>query len=149
MVYQRDSKPLLTRLHQSPETVRSAGRLEDILSTMSDSSDGSTRTLDLCIYSKIETVKLTEEQSVIIGRSDAQTGFKPDVDLMSYNARKHGVSREHACIYLRGDCLYLMDLGSNNGTFINGKPVMAHDAQPLQQGDVIRLGLLEILVQIP
>ena len=148
MVYHRDDKNLLTRLHQSPETVPTAGRIEDILSTMSDSND-STTTVYLNIYSQVETIRLTEEQSVIIGRSDAQTGFKPDVDLMRYNARKHGVSREHACIYLRGEKLYLMDLGSNNGTFICGKQVMAHDAQPLQDGFTIRLGLLEIQVQIP
>ena len=148
MVYHRDDKNMLTRLHQSPETVPTAGRLEDILSTMSDSSDAA-KTVCLNIYSKVETITLAEEQSLIIGRSDAQTGFKPDVDLMRYNARKHGVSREHACIYLRGQCLYLMDLGSNNGTFLRGKQVMAHDAQPLRDGDMIRLGLLEIQVQIP
>ena len=147
MVYQRENQDLQTRLHQSPETIQ-AGRLEDILSTISD-PDNSTKTVYLNIYSQVETIRLADEQSVIIGRSDAQTGFRPDIDLMRYNARKHGVSREHACIYLRGQSLYLMDLGSNNGTFICGKQVMAHDAQPLQQGDMIRLGLLEIRVQIP
>jgi pSer/pThr/pTyr-binding forkhead associated (FHA) protein len=148
MVYERDSKNLLTRLHQSPETVRTADRIEDMLSTIGD-PDTSRKTVYLSIYSQNETITLADEQSVIIGRSDAQTGFKPDVDLMRYNARKHGVSREHACIYLRGQCLYLMDLGSNNGTFISGQQVMAHDAQALQTGDVIRFGLLEIKVQIP
>ena len=148
MVYEQDNKNLLTRLHQSPETVRAAERIEDLLSTIGD-PDNSRKTVYLSIYSQVETITLSDEQSVIIGRSDAQTGFKPDVDLMRYNARKHGVSREHACIYLRGQCLYLMDLGSNNGTFISGHQVMAHDAQPLQSGDVLRLGLLEIHVQIP
>ena len=148
MFYQRDSKDLRTRLHQSPETVPAAGRLEDVLSTIND-LDNSGKTVYLNIYNQVETVTLADEQSVIIGRSDAQTGFKPDVDLMRYNARKHGVSREHACLYLRGQCIYLMDLGSNNGTSINGQWLMAHHAQPLQQGDLIRLGLLEIQVQIP
>jgi pSer/pThr/pTyr-binding forkhead associated (FHA) protein len=148
MVYQQDNKNLLTRLHQSPETVRAADRLEDILSTIGD-PDTSRKTVYLNIYNQVETITLSDEQSVIIGRSDAQTGFKPDVDLMRYNARKHGVSREHACIYLRGQCLYLMDMGSNNGTFIGGQQVMAHDAQPLQSGVVIRLGLLEIQVHFP
>ena len=148
MFYQRDSKDLRTRLHQSPETVPAAGRLEDVLSTIND-LDNSRKTVYLNIYNQVETVTLADEQSVIIGRSDAQTGFKPDVDLMRYNARKHGVSREHACMYLRGQCLYLMDLGSNNGTFINRQRLIAHHAQALQQGDVLRLGLLEIQVQLP
>jgi pSer/pThr/pTyr-binding forkhead associated (FHA) protein len=148
MVFHKDNSDSRTRLHQSPETVRAAGQLEDMLSTITDGDD-TQQTVYLMVYNQVEHVSLAEEQSVIIGRSDAQTGFKPDVDLMRYNARKHGVSREHACIYLRGQCLYLMDMGSNNGTFVDGQKLMPHHAQPLKEGDCIRLGLLEIQVQIP
>jgi pSer/pThr/pTyr-binding forkhead associated (FHA) protein len=148
MVFHQDNDNSRTRLHRSPETIRAAGQLEDVLAKLGD-PDASKQTVYLNVYNQVESIALAEEQSVIIGRSDAQTGFKPDVDLMRYNARKHGVSREHACIYLRGQCLYLMDMGSNNGTFINGQQLMPHHAQPLQEGDVIRLGLLEICVQIP
>jgi pSer/pThr/pTyr-binding forkhead associated (FHA) protein len=148
MVFHQDNDNSRTQLHRSPETVRAAGQLEDVLAKLGD-PDGSKRTVYLNIYNQVESIALAEEQSVIIGRSDAQTGFRPDVDLMRYNARKHGVSREHACIYLRGQCLYLMDMGSNNGTFINGQQLMPHHAQPIQEGDMIRLGLLEICVQTP
>ncbi|MBZ0290195.1 MAG: FHA domain-containing protein [Anaerolineae bacterium] len=148
MVFHQDDDNSRTRLHRSPETVRSAGQLEDLLSTISDIDD-TQRTVYLNVYNQVETLTLAEEQSVIIGRSDAQTGFKPDVDLMRYNARKHGVSREHACIYLRGQSLFLMDMGSNNGTFVNGQKLMAHHPQPLNAGDCVRLGLLEIQIQLP
>ena len=80
MVYERDNKNLITRLHQSPETVRAAERIEDMLSTIGD-PDNSHKTVYLSIYSQVETITLSDEQSVIIGRSDAQTGFKPDVSL--------------------------------------------------------------------
>lgn len=147
MVYQRDNDQMRTRLHHSPETVLTKGSLEDVLSRMNDPEDLK-QTLNLIIYSQVEPVILAEEQSVIIGRSDAQTGYRPDIDLMRYNARKHGVSREHACIYLRGQNFYVMDLGSNNGSFMNGKALMAHQAQIIQHGDFIRLGLLEIQVEL-
>jgi pSer/pThr/pTyr-binding forkhead associated (FHA) protein len=148
MVYQREKEDLRTRLHLPPETTPANGGIEDVLAHMAQTDD-LRKLVNLNIYNRVETVKLSEEQSAIIGRSDSQTGFTPDVDLMRYNARKHGVSREHACLYLRGGNLYLMDMGSNNGTFICGARLMPHHAQMIQTGDVIRLGLLEIRIEIP
>lgn len=147
MVYQRDNEELRTRLHRAPDTMRAKGSLEDALARMNDPQDMKQH-LNLVIYNQVEQVALAEEQSAIIGRSDSQTGFNPDIDLMRYNARKHGVSREHACLYLRGQNFYLMDLGSNNGTFMNGKALLPHHAQLVQTGDVIRLGLLEIQIEL-
>jgi pSer/pThr/pTyr-binding forkhead associated (FHA) protein len=147
MVYQRNNDDLRTRLHRSPETVRVGGGLEDVLSQMND-PESAKNTINLLIYNQVEQVALAEEQSAVIGRSDAQTGYTPDIDLMRFNARKHGVSREHACIYLRGQQFYVMDLGSNNGSFMNGKALMPHHAQIIQHGDIIRFGLLEIQVEI-
>ena len=146
MVYQRNNDELRTRLHRSPETVRANSGIEDALARMND-PEGAKSTLNLMIYNQVEQIALAEEQSAIIGRSDAQTGYTPDIDLMRFNARKHGVSREHACIYLRGQSFYVMDLGSNNGSFMNGKALMPHHAQVIQPGDVIRFGLLEIQIE--
>ena len=148
MVYQRENDDLRTRLHHSPETVPTHGSVEDALAHMAQTDD-LRKLVHLTIYNQVETVKLSEEQSAILGRSDSQTGSMPDVDLMRYNARKHGVSREHACIYLRGGNFYVMDMGSNNGTFICGRALMPHHAHLVHSGDVIRLGLLEIRVEIP
>ncbi|MDA1348405.1 MAG: FHA domain-containing protein [Chloroflexi bacterium] len=51
--------------------------------------------------------------------------------------RGSGVSRTHAEI-VEGEQIYLVrDLGSTNGTFVNGDPV---SERPLSHGDVIRLG---------
>ncbi len=147
MVYQRNNDELHTRLHHSSETVRAKGGIEDALAQMND-SQGSKTTLNLLIYNQIEQVALVEEQSAIVGRSDAQTGYTPDINLMRYNARKHGVSREHACIYLRGLNFYVMDLSSNNGSFMNGKALMPHHAQLIQHGDVVRFGLLEAQIEL-
>jgi hypothetical protein len=54
------------------------------------------------------------------------------------------VSREHARIVATGDARTIYDLGSSNGTFVNGQRV-AH--QVLQPGDRITLGAATLLVR--
>jgi len=148
MVYPQENQDLRTRLHRSPETAPAKISLEDVLAGMND-PEGAQQAIYLVIYNQVEQITLADEQSVVIGRADKQTGFMPDIDLMRYNARKHGVSREHACLYRRGQSFYVMDLGSNNGTFVAGRALLPHHAQMIQHGDIVRLGLLEIQIELP
>ncbi|HEV2310690.1 MAG TPA: FHA domain-containing protein, partial [Acidimicrobiia bacterium] len=50
----------------------------------------------------------------------------------------HFVSTVHARVFRRGDEVYVEDLGSRNGTFVNGSPV----ASPirLRRGDRVQFG---------
>ena len=48
------------------------------------------------------------------------------------------VSRKHACISCQGERYFLEDLGSSNGTYLNGKLIKG--ATPLSSGDQIGLG---------
>lgn len=47
-------------------------------------------------------------------------------------------SSAHARIFSRGDFMYLEDMGSTNGTLLNGRRVRT--AERLRVGDVIRIG---------
>lgn len=47
------------------------------------------------------------------------------------------VSGEHAVLYKSGDDMYLEDLGSTNGTTVNGQPIKKH---LLLGGDLIEIG---------
>ena len=47
------------------------------------------------------------------------------------------VSRQHAMVVKTGDGISLVDLGSTNGTFVDGKRVEKHE---LRSGDLIRVG---------
>jgi pSer/pThr/pTyr-binding forkhead associated (FHA) protein len=51
------------------------------------------------------------------------------------------VSRNHAQLRYRSRRFWLTDLGSTNGTFINGEPVTE---RALRDGDVVSLGGLEL-----
>jgi len=51
-----------------------------------------------------------------------------------------GISRLHALIRLEGRRLMLTDLGSTNGTRVDGKPIPAHQAVQITSASVIVLG---------
>ncbi len=53
------------------------------------------------------------------------------------------VSRQHARIRLQDDQFMLFDLGSANGTFVNGQKV--EQPRPLSDGDVVRFGEVEMV----
>jgi len=57
------------------------------------------------------------------------------------------VSAEHAILTFRGRAWYLEDLGSTNGTFVNGAPV--EGVAPLDFGDVIQLGQVRLRLERP
>ncbi len=74
-------------------------------------------------------------------------GRRPDFDLMLASKR---VSQTHAELFAAegSDALWIRDLGSTNGTFVNGERI--HAAHPLNEGDIIHLAELELrLVKAP
>jgi len=85
-------------------------------------------------------VPLTKE--VNIGRLDPASASFPDVDLSSDGGLEKGVSRRHAKITRRGREVFIEDLGSINGTFLNRKKLTPYLPQTLKSGDELQLGKL-------
>ncbi len=56
------------------------------------------------------------------------------------------VSKRHARLTVQPDGMTLEDLGSVNGTRINGRSLAPGEVAPVQSGDVIRLGKTEVTV---
>ena len=54
-------------------------------------------------------------------------------------------SSQHARLTPQGDVMVLEDLGSTNGTYLNGEPLRG--ASPLHAGDTIRIGDSEFLFE--
>lgn len=76
--------------------------------------------------------------SLVFGEGDALIGrFEEPFDTCHepFVAR---LSRRHAFLVVQADAVYLIDLGSLNGTKVNGRPLRAHVAR-LQAGDQISL----------
>jgi pSer/pThr/pTyr-binding forkhead associated (FHA) protein len=77
-----------------------------------------------------------------IGRRDPRQNHYPELDLAEYD---RGIaSRHHATIQRDGDYYTLVDLGSTNGTMVNGVLVPPRQPQRLRQGDRIKVGEVEM-----
>ncbi len=83
-----------------------------------------------------------------LGRSDPGQNIFPEIDLSDDLALESGVSREHACIFARGRTLMVEDLGSTNGTFLNGTRIDPGPHYPLHSGDVLKFGNLKVKVYL-
>lgn len=68
-----------------------------------------------------------DQDEVLIGRT-------PECDVVLYDA---GVSRKHCRIFSMGERYFVEDVGSSNGTKVNGAPIKKH---ALSDGDQIILG---------
>jgi hypothetical protein len=75
-----------------------------------------------------------------LGRRDPSTGNMPEIDLTAFAAYRLGVSRRHAILKADGEKLEVYDLGSSNGTAINGNKLAPHQPHILRDGDMIVLG---------
>jgi ABC-type multidrug transport system ATPase subunit/pSer/pThr/pTyr-binding forkhead associated (FHA) protein len=53
------------------------------------------------------------------------------------------VSNYHARLEQRGTSYHVIDLGSTNGTTVNGQRIALQQPQPLQAGDILRIGDLQ------
>ena len=75
--------------------------------------------------------------SNLIGRTSAKRGIQPEVALDSDDA----VSHRHALIDIQADgTVTLRDIGSSNGTSVNGTEIKPLTDTPLKDGDQITLG---------
>jgi pSer/pThr/pTyr-binding forkhead associated (FHA) protein len=72
----------------------------------------------------------------------------PDIDLSPYNAYANGVSRLHAAIKLVNNQVVMIDLGSSNGTYINGTRLSPYVEMPVADGDIAYIGKLKIQLLI-
>lgn len=88
------------------------------------------------------SIILTPQEEIVIGRSDAKDDGSPDLDLSPFGAAEQGVSRRHAAIRRGEDALILVDLGSTNGTYLNGQRLIPHQPRVLRDGDEVRVARL-------
>ncbi len=94
-----------------------------------------------------ETRPQNSDHELIIGRSTKGSVLAPDIDLTNKQASDLGVSRLHLSIHFDAEhqAILVADLGSANGSFINGQRMMPKEVRVLRHGDELRLGKLVLL----
>jgi hypothetical protein len=91
-------------------------------------------------------IRLPSTAEVHIGRLDAAHGIFPDMDLTSDGGLESGVSRRHCKIHQRGATYLVEDVGSANGTFLNGQRLTPYLPHVLKDGDELQLGSIKLQV---
>jgi hypothetical protein len=81
---------------------------------------------------------LNAQKTMTIGR--AQLSNPMDIDLSPFNAHLLGVSRLHATLHFQAEGVFLEDLESSNGTWVNENRLLARKLHPIRSGDMLRFG---------
>jgi hypothetical protein len=82
-----------------------------------------------------------DKDATLIGRHNHEQGVEPEIDL-GIRPVDRGVSTQHAVLRIRDSGLTVTDLGSTNGTSLNGSEDFLAEGQetPLADGDRIHVG---------
>ncbi len=140
----------------APDSVKKAmnssgARLDEAQEKAVETAGSTAFTSDMFLRIEVEggatpVVLKPKAEDMILGRRDPTTGDSPEVDLTQFAGYRMGVSRRHSSLKLEDNQLNLYDLGSSNGTFINGNRLTPHQPNPIRDGDEIRLGQMVLRV---
>ena len=102
--------------------------------------------ITLQLLDEDENIKVKTQGHISLGRADADSSWQPTIDLSPYGAVEKGVSRLHADLFFENDQVFVLELGSANGTRINGVAVQMGLAQQIRNGDELELGRMRLRV---
>lgn len=92
-----------------------------------------------CLETETGQTFTLNADSMLIGRKDTKRGILVDIDLTPLDSRRI-VTRKHAVFEKKYNQWTLTDLGSANGTWLNGQKLEVRQSYPLQDGDEMVFG---------
>lgn len=84
-----------------------------------------------------------EKREIPVTGEEFLIGRGPDCDLRLSDS---SISRHHCLVRVRGDEAAVADLGSSNGTYLNGHRVLSQ--AEIHNGDEIRVGTFRFLAEV-
>ena len=109
---------------------------------------GSPTLLRVTVVSSGREIELPFAPEVDVGRADRGHGIIPELDLTRDTEIEDGVSRRHCKIHRRGSRYLVEDVGSANGTFLNGRRLTPYLLHVLSDGDELQLGRAKLKISI-
>jgi pSer/pThr/pTyr-binding forkhead associated (FHA) protein len=103
--------------------------------------------ITLQIMNSGRRINLDIGDDLLIGRKDNARGIFPDVDLGLDGGYDAGVSRRHAILAHKNNVYTVEDLGSSNGTFVNGRRLPPQTPTTIEHSDELKCGTLLIRVE--
>lgn len=101
----------------------------------------------IVVQSEEDKIAIPLGDKIYIGRDIVDGVFKSYIDMSAYGALRFGMSRIHAMLETSSGHFQLMDLGSTNGSTIDGERMEPFRSYPLRDNAEVILGQFPILVQ--
>jgi hypothetical protein len=95
------------------------------------------RPLVLASFEKGKYPAIQIEKSTVVGCME---------EGCNYLLKERGISRMHAKLMKKEDGLYLLDLNSTNGTFLNGESLISGEDVKIEEGDIVAFAKCEYMV---
>lgn len=90
-------------------------------------------------------IALPDKDDVTLGRFDSVSGLAPDIELGPLDT-KHLTSRRHArLVRENGETFVLEEIGTANGTFVNGTRIVTGVRTRVVDGDTLRFGGVDLV----
>jgi hypothetical protein len=134
------SVPITQQIDRLPTAIRMLASPQDTLD--------SDRQILLQFLPSALCIPVTLDEPVVLGRRGAPGQTRPYglLDLSHLGAEKRGVSRQHCQLERQGAHLFIADLNSTNGTYLNGTRLTAYMPYRLADGDRLILSTLHCTV---
>lgn len=102
--------------------------------------------MELRVVGTPVTIQVNVKDHMLIGRADPERGINPEIDLTEPDGMGKGVSRRHASIAVHDERVFVRDLGSTNGSQLNGVPCDPLTEYRLRHGDELMFGNMRLQV---
>jgi len=98
------------------------------------------------IGGRTQLIEMHEDVDYLVGRFSQDNPRTQYINMNPFGAREDGVSRIHAQLHVDDGQVYLTDLDSTNGTFLNEEQLKSHTITLLKHGDYVTFGRLRLQV---
>ncbi len=103
--------------------------------------------IEFRIIGTADTIQVQVSETMLIGRDDPVKGIHPAIDLGKYGGHTKGVSRQHAELLVKDKRIRVRDLGSVNGSQLNGHVLEPNKEYRLRHGDELEIGQMRLQVR--